>query len=113
MSEEIKMWHAPCGIYCKTCPGVQGFNCKGCRTQGGQILDLPVCGTYACATEKEYDFCYECAEFPCERLMPIVNFGIFKPNNSKVYNLVNDAETRARGVGPNRGKSNGEILQWS
>jgi len=39
-------------------------------------------------TSKGFDFCYECEDFPCEMLEPIVNFEIFAPHNSKVYNLV-------------------------
>ena len=88
MGEDIKKWHAPCGIYCKRCPGVESFGCNGCREQEGQILKFPVCKTYDCVTSKGYEFCYECADFPCEMLQPIVNFEIFKPHNSKVYNSI-------------------------
>jgi len=88
MSEDLKTWHAPCGIYCKRCPGVQSFVCKGCREQKGQILKFPVCKTYECVTSKGHEFCYECSDFPCEMLQPIVNFEIFTPHNSKVYNSV-------------------------
>ncbi|MFW9877360.1 MAG: DUF3795 domain-containing protein [Candidatus Thorarchaeota archaeon] len=86
MTEDLKKWHAPCGIYCKRCPGVKSFGCKGCRMQKGQILKFPMCKTYECVTNKGCDFCYECADFPCEMLQPIVNFEIFTPHNSKVYN---------------------------
>ena len=80
--------HAPCGIYCKKCPGVKFYNCKGCREQKGKIKNFPVCKTYECVTSKGYNFCHECEEFPCEKLQPIVNFEIFAPHNSKVYNLL-------------------------
>jgi len=88
MNEELKNWHAPCGIYCKRCPGVQAYNCKGCRTQEGQILDFPLCKTFQCITEKGHEFCFECNDFPCEKLQTIVNFEIFAPHNSKIYNLL-------------------------
>jgi len=88
MNEELKNWHAPCGIYCKRCPGVQTYNCKGCRTLEGQILDFPVCKTFQCITEKGHEFCFECNDFPCEKLQTIVNFEIFAPHNSKIYNLL-------------------------
>jgi len=88
MNEELKNWHAPCGIYCKRCPGVQAYNCKGCRTLEGQILDFPVCKTFQCITEKGHEFCFECNDFPCEKLQTIVNFEIFAPHNSKIYNLL-------------------------
>ena len=80
--------HAPCGIYCKRCPGVKAYNCKGCREQKGQIKNFPTRKTYECVTNKGHNFCYECSEFPCEKLQPIVNFEIFMPHNSKIYNLL-------------------------
>jgi hypothetical protein len=86
--ENIKKWHAPCGIYCKKCPGIESFGCKGCRELKGKILKFPICRTYECVKTKNHEFCYECEDFPCEMLQPIVNFEIFKPHNSKVYNLV-------------------------
>jgi hypothetical protein len=88
MSEELKKWHAPCGIYCKRCPGIKFYNCQGCRDQKGKIKDFPVCKTYDCVTSKGLEFCYECDDFPCEMLQPIVNFEIFAPHNSKVYNSI-------------------------
>ena len=88
MSEDLKEWHAPCGIYCKRCPGVKFYNCKGCREQKGQIYKLPLCKTFECVTSKGHEFCYECEDFPCEMLQPIVNFEIFAPHNSKVYNSI-------------------------
>jgi hypothetical protein len=78
--------HAPCGIHCKSCPGVRIFNCKGCREEKGQIRNFPICKTYECVTNKELKFCYECDDFPCEKLQPIVKFEIFLPHNSKIYN---------------------------
>jgi hypothetical protein len=80
--------HAPCGIYCKRCPGVKAYNCKGCRAQKGQIKNFPTCKTYQCVQEKGFNFCHECEDFPCEKLQPILNFEIFVPHNSKIYNLL-------------------------
>ena len=87
MTEILKRM-APCGIDCKRCPGVQSFGCKGCREQKGQMLNFPTCKTYECVISKGHEFCYECSDFPCEMLQPIVNFEIFTPHNSKVYNSV-------------------------
>jgi len=80
--------HAPCGVHCKSCPGKEVYNCKGCRLLQGKIKDFPTCKTYQCVTEKGYTFCYECDDFPCEKLQPTVNFEIFLPHNSKLYNLL-------------------------
>ena len=80
--------HAPCGVHCKSCLGKKIYNCKGCRLLQGKIKDFPLCKTYQCVTEKGYSFCYECDDFPCEKLQPTVNFEIFLPHNSKIYNLL-------------------------
>ncbi len=88
MTEEFKNWHAPCGIYCKRCPGVKVYGCIGCRNLEGRIFKFPLCKTYECVTDRGYDFCYKCDDFPCERLLPIINFEIFEPHNSKIYNLL-------------------------
>ena len=88
MSKDLKKWHAPCGIFCKRCPGVKSFGCRGCREQEGQIRKFTICKTYKCCINKRYEFCYECEDFPCEMLQPLVNFEIFTPHNSKVYNLI-------------------------
>ena len=88
MNEELNKWHAPCGIYCKRCPGAEVYNCNGCRAQEGCIRKYPECQTYECVKSKGSEFCYECKDFPCEKLQPILNFEIFGPHNSKVYNLI-------------------------
>jgi len=88
MSENLKKWHAPCGIYCKRCPGIKAYKCEGCRVHKGQILKFPACKTYECVSNKGYEFCFECDEFPCDKLQPLVNFEIFLPHNSKIYNLL-------------------------
>ena len=88
MNDDLKNKHAPCGIYCPRCPGVQFYKCQGCRAHQGKIHKFPPCKTYECVTSKGLEFCYECEDFPCEKLQPIVNFEIFAPHNSKVYNLL-------------------------
>ena len=88
MSEELLHWHAPCGIYCKRCMASVRLGCEGCREREGKVLNGPLCKTYECITEKGHEFCYECDDFPCEMLEPIVHFEQFTPHNSKVYNLV-------------------------
>ena len=91
MSDELSKLSSPCGIFCKACPGWTVLGCKdrgGCRGQEGKISKFPVCKTYECVTSKGHDFCFECGEFPCEKLHPIVNFEIFTPHNSKIYNCL-------------------------
>ena len=40
-------------------------NCKGCRNE--QCKMFKNCGVRGCSQEKQVDFCYQCAEFPCNR----------------------------------------------
>ena len=40
-------------------------NCKGCRNE--QCKMFTDCGVRACHQEKQIDFCYQCAEFPCKK----------------------------------------------
>ena len=98
---------APCGIDCFNCElfeanitvavrdriaaafkrAPETVTCKGCRAQGNcSVLDEP-CATRACVGQKGVDYCFECAEFPCRRLMPLAAGADRRPHNFKVYNL--------------------------
>jgi hypothetical protein len=98
---------APCGIDCFNCEVYEGnitpqvrdwmaahfkrvpetIACKGCRVQGNcSILDEP-CATRACTVDKHVTYCFECADFPCRRLMPLAAGADHRPHNYKVYNL--------------------------
>jgi len=41
--------------------------CKGCRSGGGWSW-WPDCPVRDCVIQKELDFCYQCSDFPCEKL---------------------------------------------
>jgi len=41
-----------------------GASCAGCRDGGGV---LPFCAARTCFREQGVDFCYQCAEYPCQR----------------------------------------------
>ena len=98
---------APCGLDCFNCELFEGnlteerraafaarFNrpaadvgCRGCRTEGGcTFLETP-CPTRACVTERELQFCSQCDDFPCARLMPSRDGADRYPHNIKLYNL--------------------------
>ncbi|TCO79441.1 DUF3795 domain-containing protein [Marinisporobacter balticus] len=40
-------------------------SCEGCR---GGICKFPGCGVAPCIKEKDFNFCYECEEFPCDKM---------------------------------------------
>jgi hypothetical protein len=46
----------------------QDTPCKGCR-QGGGWSWWPDCPVRTCLADKHLDFCYQCPDFPCNRLL--------------------------------------------
>ncbi len=40
-------------------------NCKGCRQGDGKY---PNCSVASCCKQKGIDFCFQCEEFPCEKI---------------------------------------------
>jgi hypothetical protein len=42
---------------------------------------------YACIQEKKVNFCFECDEFPCDRLQPVADRADRVPHALKIYNL--------------------------
>lgn len=97
---------APCGIDCVNCElfrvndqkevwaqvalrmekKAEEVVCDGCRKNGGCSF-FSGCQTLACVNAKGHDFCYECAEFPCKKLMPLAEGAQVYPHNLKVFNL--------------------------
>ncbi|MEW6527329.1 MAG: DUF3795 domain-containing protein [Spirochaetota bacterium] len=107
---DYKHLTAPCGLDCFNCPMylagsddnlrkkvAQSLNisfekavCKGCRNEHGKIEFLHMqktCSVYACTQAKGIDFCYECADFPCDNLHPYADRASQVPHNTKVFNL--------------------------
>jgi hypothetical protein len=98
---------APCGIDCAACecaraadnPAVMVYlisrgidasklPCPGCRDVAGMCPAIgEECETYRCVREKEVDFCFDCAGFPCDKLTPAADRANILPHNLKVYNL--------------------------
>ncbi|NJK87241.1 MAG: DUF3795 domain-containing protein [Bacteroidales bacterium] len=69
------------------------YPCKGCRENNGycpglEILGIdPNCRMFACIQSKKVEFCYECDEFPCERLQPVSDRAERVPHALKIFNL--------------------------
>ncbi|MCL5735907.1 MAG: DUF3795 domain-containing protein [Actinobacteria bacterium] len=64
-----------------------GVSCAGCR-EGGSAL--PFCATRTCHREMGVEFCFQCAEYPCERNQ-------YPENLRTRWRAIND---RMRDVGP-------------
>jgi hypothetical protein len=98
---------APCGILCSDCGPFLAKNdpavleacvargiprdrlpCPGCREVKGFCPVIEgQCATYACLTERGHEFCFECPDFPCEKLNPAADRAEVLPHNLKVFNL--------------------------
>lgn len=104
---DIFLLAAPCGIYCGECPPYKAKDnpkllehlvtagmkrdalpCPGCRAGEGRCPAIAAeCETYLCVKQKEVDFCYQCKDFPCEKLNPAADRANVLPHNLKVFNL--------------------------
>lgn len=98
---------APCGTNCGLCechtakdnPSLLDYlvskgikkellPCPGCRAVTGNCPVLgETCATYTCATGQKIDFCFQCGEFPCNKLNPAADRANILPHNLKVFNL--------------------------
>ena len=107
---DYKRLTAPCGRDCFNCPIYLAKNapalrrrvsrrlnipedkamCNGCRDEGGVMGFLSMtrpCKLYACAENKNVDFCCDCEDFPCDHLHPLADKADVFPHNTKVFNL--------------------------
>ncbi|MDD2331644.1 MAG: DUF3795 domain-containing protein [Candidatus Cloacimonetes bacterium] len=96
---------SPCGIYCGECAcfkvkdhpellpilvkhGIkeEQLPCPGCRAVDGNCLHLDArCENYICAEQHQVSMCYECGEFPCNKLLPALDRANVLPHNLKMY----------------------------
>jgi hypothetical protein len=103
---KLKELTAPCGIDCFNCELYEEnitdefqkmmvqktgkkqseISCKGCR-QTGCVLLPGECATSKCVKEKNLEFCFECSDFPCQKLSPCKEGADRYPHNLKLYNL--------------------------
>jgi len=100
---------APCGIHCGLCPLYKALSdeklrdnlaqmmnvppekttCQGCRAVEGHCPVIGErCATFVCVQEKGVEFCYECSEFPCSKLMPCSDRADSLPHNIKIFSLI-------------------------
>jgi len=99
---------APCGIHCGLCPlniaitdtkmkeqlsvrlnlPAEKVTCTGCRSIDGHCPVIgEQCATWVCVKGKGLEFCSECAEFPCVKLMPCSDRADKLPQNIKIFSL--------------------------
>lgn len=65
-----------CGLYCGICPAYPA-DCKGCLSEQVHPLCNPCRhGFRRCAQEHQVTRCFECTEYPCQRLTIFRNDGM-------------------------------------
>ena len=91
---------APCGMNCGICMVYlrERNKCKGCRASDvGKPVTRTECKIKTCekrASERktcekeEFEFCFECSEFPCKRLNQLDNRYRRKYRMSMIENLI-------------------------
>jgi hypothetical protein len=77
----------PCGLNCAICICYENESCKGCIGQKGSCIVVENCATYRCVADKGLRYCFECSEFPCNKLQPVADGAGTFPHNTKVFNL--------------------------
>lgn len=80
-----------CGLYCGACAVLianregtlkessqkwdtdpEDLKCHGCKTETNAVY-CKTCDIKQCAENKQIDFCFQCAEYPCTRLVEFRN----------------------------------------
>jgi hypothetical protein len=107
---DYRQMTAPCGIDCFNCAlyaarendklrsivaknmniSFEDAVCSGCRNQDGLCIAHSLeekCSVYKCIEKKGLEFCFECADFPCDFLHPYADQASMRPHNTKVFNL--------------------------
>jgi hypothetical protein len=68
-----------CGLYCGACPdlldtqaGKAKHACRGCKSSVNNPEWCAICDIKSCAREKKIAFCYQCDEYPCEKITSFI-----------------------------------------
>jgi hypothetical protein len=96
---------SPCGIFCGECSAFKvkdnpelmkvlvangmkedQLPCPGCRAVDGNCPHLPArCENFRCAVEHKVEMCFQCEEFPCNKLHPATDRANSLPHNMKIF----------------------------
>ncbi len=62
--------------------------CPGCNHNKGKCsFMIEQCETFKCSEDRDLRYCFECEDFPCEKLQPIADGADKYPHNLKLFNL--------------------------
>jgi hypothetical protein len=74
-----------CGLNCAKCKVLARGECAGCR--GPAVKNWsPDCEFRPCAQRRGHDYCFQCDEFPCDKLRAFANDG-YEHHRLAVENL--------------------------
>jgi len=116
-SEMKARYDSYCGLNCGACPiglanetnntdaieqmakdweaEISDLKCSGCKTELTAIF-CTSCAMRICAREKQLEFCYQCDEYPCEKITEFRNDKA--PHHSAVFS--NQENIKKKGLEP-------------
>ena len=121
MKTEVEKRVGICGLYCGSCPSYLAFRkndaariekmsrekgcsadelrCDGCLSNRVSV-HCRDCrhGFRRCAAEKQVTWCFECPDFPCERLEKFVDVHIVDGISHHEHIIAENADLKLRGV---------------
>lgn len=69
------------------------YACQGCRNENGFAPPFEIndkqeqCKTFKCCSDKGIEFCADCPEFPCDRLIQHADRAAEVPHDTKKFNM--------------------------
>lgn len=88
--KNLKLYIAPCGLYCGNCADMLSHECHGCNCFCGDCAAAGhhhICEIYQCAKEKELTTCADCDDFPCTTLIQFAYDPIWQTHRVVLENL--------------------------
>ena len=123
MEKDVRRLVGICGLYCGTCPSylahrkndtellkkmarerghsIEALRCDGCLSD----KVAPHCvdcrhGFRKCAHEKEVTWCFECTDFPCQRLRDFTDVHVVDGISHHKHIIEENAYLREHGIEP-------------
>lgn len=97
---------AYCGLYCASCGQYQKtlsgelslddpMSCMGCKSKKVSASWCAECHLKSCAREKGVEFCYQCAEFPCEEIVKFKDDPLY-PYHGEVFEYMEEIKAKGK-----------------
>ena len=80
---------AACGLNCGLCPRYYTTGQSRCPGCGGENFTQkhPPCGVLSCSQRREYQYCYQCPDYPCRKFDHCDQFDSFITHQNMLSNF--------------------------